>query len=115
MFSWFFLITSDDKYLNWLNNKLRFGGGFRYIDLPVLVFFLLLLRTNELKFWFLIVPKRNTSMMYLQQNHGSAQVLMCWKSSTFKWLHLEWIQNLLFFGKTISHDKKSQISDNFDH
>ena len=27
--------------LNWLNNKLRFGGGFRFMKLPV--FFILLL------------------------------------------------------------------------
>ena len=35
MFSGFLLIESNDKSLNWLNNKLRFGGGFRFMELPV--------------------------------------------------------------------------------
>ena len=50
MFSGFLLIESDDKSLNWLNNKLRFGGGSRFMELPVFSLLFLLLRTNELKF-----------------------------------------------------------------
>ena len=50
MFSGFLLIESDDKSLNWLNNKLRFGGGSRFMELPVFALLFLLLRTNELKF-----------------------------------------------------------------
>ena len=50
MFSGFLLIESGDKSLNWLNNKLKFGGGFRFMELTVFIFFFLMLRTNELKF-----------------------------------------------------------------
>ena len=50
MFSEFLLIASDDKSLNWLNNKLKFGNGFRFMELPVFALLLLLLTTNELKF-----------------------------------------------------------------
>ena len=50
MFSGFLLIESDDKSLNWLNNKLRFGGGFRFMELPVFALLFLLLKTSELKF-----------------------------------------------------------------
>ena len=50
MFSGFLLTESDDKSLNWLNNKLRFGGDFRFRELPVFALLFLLLRTNELKF-----------------------------------------------------------------
>ena len=50
MLSGFLLIESDDKSLNWLNNKLRFESGFRFMELPVFVLFFSLLRTNELKF-----------------------------------------------------------------
>ena len=50
MFSGFLLIESDDKLLNWLNNKVRFGGGFRFMELPLFVFFFLLLRISEQKF-----------------------------------------------------------------
>ena len=57
MFSGFLYIESDDKQLNWLNNKLRFGGGFRFMELPVFGLLFLMLRTNELKFWLLSVPK----------------------------------------------------------
>ena len=74
MFSGLLLIESDDKSLNWLNNKLRFGGGFRFMELPVFALLFLLLRTNELKFWLLSVPKGNRSLMHLKQNHGSVQV-----------------------------------------
>ena len=49
MFSGFLLIESDDKLLNSLNNKLRFGG-FRFMELPVFALLSLLLRTNDLKF-----------------------------------------------------------------
>ena len=83
MFSGFLLIESDDKSLNWLNNKLRFGGGFRFMELPVFALQFLLLRTNELKFRLLSVPKGNRSLMYLKQNHGSVQALICWKSRKF--------------------------------
>ena len=47
MFSGFLLIESDDKSLNWLN-KLRFGGGFRFMELPVFALLFLLLRRTEL-------------------------------------------------------------------
>ena len=50
MFSGLLLIESDDKSLNWLNNKLRIGGGSRFMELPVFALLFLLLRTNELKF-----------------------------------------------------------------
>ena len=50
MFSGFLFIKCDDKSLNCLNNKLRFGCGSRFMELPVFVLLLLLLRTNELKF-----------------------------------------------------------------
>ena len=60
MFSGFLLTESDDKSLDWLINKLRFGGGFRSMEL-VFVLLFLLLRTNELKFCLLCVPKGNTS------------------------------------------------------
>ena len=50
MFSGFLLIGSDDKSLNWLNNKLKFGSGFRFMELPVFALLFLLLTTNELKF-----------------------------------------------------------------
>ena len=43
-------IESDDKSLNWLNNKLRFGGGSRFVELPVFTLLFLLFGTNELKF-----------------------------------------------------------------
>ena len=49
MFSGFLLIESDDKSLNWLNNKLRFGGGFRFMEVPVFALLFLLFRANELK------------------------------------------------------------------
>ena len=74
MFSGFLFIKCDDKSLNCLNNKLRFGCGSRFMELPVFVLLLLLLRTNELKFWWLSVPKGNRSLMHLKQNHGSVQV-----------------------------------------
>ena len=54
-------IEFDDKSLNWLNNKLRFGGGLL----------------------FLSVLKGNRSLTYLKQNHGSVQVLISWKSRKF--------------------------------
>ena len=73
MFSGFLLIESDDKSLNWLNNKLRFGGGSRFMELPVFTLLFLLLRTNELKFWLLSVWNGNRSLMHLKQNHGSVQ------------------------------------------
>ena len=50
MFPVFLLTESDDKPLNWLNNKLRFGGGFRFMEVPVFALLFLLFRTNELKF-----------------------------------------------------------------
>ena len=50
MFSGFLLIESDNMSLSWLNNKLRFGGGSRFMYLPVFTLLFLLLRTNELKF-----------------------------------------------------------------
>ena len=50
MFSGFLLIGSDDKSLNWLNNKLKFGSGFRFMELPAFALLFLLLTTNELKF-----------------------------------------------------------------
>ena len=50
MFFGFLLIESDDKSLNWLNNKLRLGGGFRFMELPVFAILFLLSRTNELNF-----------------------------------------------------------------
>ena len=43
-------IESNDKSLNWLNDKLRFGGGSRFMELPVFTLLFFLLRTNELKF-----------------------------------------------------------------
>ena len=43
-------IESDDKSLNSLNNKLRFGGGSRFVELPVFTLLFLLFGTNELKF-----------------------------------------------------------------
>ena len=49
MFSGFLLIEWDDKSLNWLNNKLRFGGGSRFMELPVLALLFLFLRTNKLR------------------------------------------------------------------
>ena len=42
-------IEADDKSLNWLNNKLRFGGGSRFMELPVLALLFLFLRTNKLR------------------------------------------------------------------
>ena len=42
MFFGSLIIKSDDKSLNWLNNKLTFGSGFRFIELPIFVLFLLL-------------------------------------------------------------------------
>ena len=50
MFFLFLLIESDDKSLNWLNDKLRFGGSFRLMELPVFVLVFLLLITNKMKF-----------------------------------------------------------------
>ena len=50
MFPVFLLTESDDKSLNWLNNKLIFGGGFRFMEVPVFALLFLLFRTNELKF-----------------------------------------------------------------
>ena len=50
MFPGILLIDSDDKSLNWLNNRLRFGGGSRFMELPVFALLFLLLRTNALKF-----------------------------------------------------------------
>ena len=49
MFSGFLLIECDDKSLNWLNNKLRFGGGSRFMELSVFALLFLLLRTNKLR------------------------------------------------------------------
>ena len=74
MFSGYLLIESDDKSLNWLYNKLRFGGSSRFMELPVFALLFLLLRKNELKFWLLSVPKGNRSLMHLKQNHGSVEV-----------------------------------------
>ena len=56
MFSGFLLIESNDKSLNWLNNKLRFGDGFRFMEL--LVFALLFLTQNlqisqKIDYWLL--------------------------------------------------------------
>ena len=72
---------------------MRFEDFSRFIELPVFVL-LLLLRTNELKFWLLSIPKGSTSLMHLKQNHGSVQDLICSKSRNFKWFHLELTQNL---------------------
>ena len=60
----------------------------------LVVVFLLLLRTSDLIFWLLNVPKGNISLMHLKQNHGSAQALICWKSWKFKWIHLQRTQIL---------------------
>ena len=49
MFSGFLLIEPDDKSLDWLNNKLRFESGFRFMELLVFVLFFSVFRTNELK------------------------------------------------------------------
>ena len=77
MFPVFLLTESDDKSLNWLNNKLRFGGGFRFMEVPVFALLFLLFRTNELKFWLLSVLKRNSLLVHLKQNHSSVQALIC--------------------------------------
>ena len=81
MFSGFLLIESDDKSLNWLNSKLRFGGGFRFMERPVFALLFLLLRANELKFCLLSVLKGSTSLMHLKQNQ--------WFSRSFNMLEIK--------------------------
>ena len=40
-FSRFLLIECDEKLLNWLDNKLRFGGGLGFLELPVVIIILI--------------------------------------------------------------------------
>ena len=50
---------------------------------------------SKWKFWLLRLPKGNVSLVHLKQNQRSLLLpLICWKSRTFRWLHLGCIHEL---------------------
>ena len=84
MFSGFLLIESDDESLNWLNNKLRFGVCFRFMEIPVFALLFLLLSINELKFLLFFNYYFDYVLNFdLKQNYGSVRALICWKPKKF--------------------------------